>query len=85
MPECPVAAIERGKRVIVGMNLSLQVADHNYTKLSVIPSVILKVDILDNVDGSFYRGDVCVTVKEHAFQHLTTLRHACKFLETSGD
>ena len=63
-------------------------SDHDHTKMSIIPSVILKIDIPDDVDGSFYRGDVCVNVKEHAFQPSTPLRHSCelkKFLEITDD
>lgn len=40
-PGFPVAAAERGRRVVVSMSKSFQVGDHDFTKFSVIPSVIL--------------------------------------------
>jgi len=54
----PVAAVERGKRVIVCKDKSFEVADHDFTKFSLIPSVILEVDIPKEVSGSWYRGQV---------------------------
>ena len=44
-PGYPVAAAERGRRVIVARGTSFQVGDHDFTKFSVIPSVVLNVDI----------------------------------------
>ena len=74
--------------VIVGLNRSLEVSGHDHTKLSIIPSVILKVDLPDSTDGSFYRGEVCVSIKEHCFQPSTPIRHACElktFLNSIDD
>ena len=42
-PSYPVAAIERGKKVIVGDNQVMAVADHDFTKILIIPSVDLVV------------------------------------------
>lgn len=38
-PKYPVAATDRGRRVIVGRNESFEVADHDFTKFGIIPSV----------------------------------------------
>ena len=38
-PSYPVAAAERGKKVIVGENQVMAVADHDFTKFSLVPSV----------------------------------------------
>lgn len=51
-PNYPVAAAERGRRVLVRKNESFEVGDHDYTKFSIIPSVCLLVDIPDDVAGS---------------------------------
>ena len=75
-PGCPVAAVERGKEVLVTLNRKLFVSDHDFTTLSLIPSVTLHVDIPETIDGSFYRGDVHVGIKEHAFQPSSSIRHA---------
>ena len=34
--KCPVQAVDHGKCVIVGLNESLQVSDHDHTKLETI-------------------------------------------------
>ena len=44
-PDYPVAAVSRGKRVIVGVNQVLKVADHDFTKISIIPDAYLLHDI----------------------------------------
>lgn len=44
-PGLPVAAAERGKEVIVSLNETFVVADHDFTRFSLTPSVILHVDI----------------------------------------
>src|SRR5437660_2286087 len=59
-PEFPVAAVDRGKKVLVGLNSNLTVADHDYTKFGLIPSVIMISGISDNIDESFYQGQVYV-------------------------
>lgn len=44
-PHYPVAAAERGKKVLVSRGTSFEVADHDFTKFSLVPSVSLVVDI----------------------------------------
>ena len=44
-PSYPVAAAERGKKVIVGENHVMAVGDHDFTKFTIIPSVDLVVSI----------------------------------------
>ena len=70
-----MAAVERGKRVVVGINQTMMVDDHDFTKFSLSPSVGLDVEIPQNMDGSFYDGQVHVGLKENAFQKSTALRH----------
>ena len=56
-PGLPVAAVERGKQVIVSSSGSkFSVADHDFTKCSVVPSVTLLCETPGTIDGSFYRG-----------------------------
>lgn len=85
-PGCPLAAVERGKRVIVGLNQSMEVGDHDFAKFSLTPSVNLDVEIPEDMDGSFYDGQVYVGLKENAFQPPSAVRHACelKTLHESG-
>ena len=53
-PGFPVAAAERGRRVLVKVGTSFEVADHDFTKFSLIPSVILQNEVPDDVTGSWY-------------------------------
>ena len=63
-PGYPVAAAERGKRVLVSRDLKFEVSDHDFCKFSLIPSVCLIVDIPDDISGSWYSGQVLVGLKE---------------------
>ena len=47
-PNHLVAAVERGKAVLVSLNQSFAVSDHDFTRFSLIPSVSLIVDIPDS-------------------------------------
>ena len=62
-----MAAAERGRRVIVSLKEEFQVGDHDFTRFSIIPSVIFRVDIPESIEGSWYDGQVCVTLKEAVF------------------
>ena len=44
-PKYPVAATDRGRCVLVGSGETCEVADHNFTKFGIIPSVTFVVDI----------------------------------------
>ena len=44
-PGFSVAAVERGKKVVVSKNTTFAVADHNFTKTGIIPSVAMICDI----------------------------------------
>ncbi|XP_066914216.1 uncharacterized protein [Clytia hemisphaerica] len=77
----PVAAAERGKKVIVGKNQVMSAADHDFTKFSLVPSVHLFIDIPDDISQSFYRGDVHIGFKESAFEPSSALRHSTELKE----
>ena len=51
-PGLPVASVERGKKVLVSLNKTFQVCDHDFTRFSLIPSVTLLIDAPDKIDGS---------------------------------
>lgn len=74
-PGCPVAAVERGKRVIVGIGKTFAVSDHDFTRLSLTPSISLLIDIPESIDESFHRGKVSVILKENSFQPSSAIRH----------
>jgi hypothetical protein len=54
------------------------VGDHDFTKFSIIPSVVLDVEIPDKFEGSWYTGQVFVGLKDAVFQSSSPLRHATK-------
>src|SRR5215469_897134 len=74
-PGHPVAAIERGKQVVVAKNETFAVADHDFTKCSLIPSVTMICDIPNNIEDSFYKGKVKIGLKDAIFQGSSSLRH----------
>ena len=59
-----VAAAERGKRVFVNKNETFEVADRDFTKFSLIPSVSFIVDIPETVSDSWYDGKVLIGLKK---------------------
>ena len=50
-PGYPVAAIDRGKSVLVGAGQVFEVADHDFTKSTLTPSVVFVPDIPDDITG----------------------------------
>ena len=67
-PGFPVAAAERDRRVLVKVGTSFEVGNHDFTKFSIIPSVVLQNQIPEDVACSWYCGQVFVTLKESAFE-----------------
>ena len=53
-PGYPVARVERGKRVLVSIDKSFLVGDHDFTCSSLTPSVALFIDISHSMDGPLY-------------------------------
>lgn len=67
-PGFPVAAVERGRRVLVGRDSAFHVGDHDFTRMSIIPSVCFAINIPDSIDSSWYTGRVFVGLKEAIFE-----------------
>ena len=76
-PGMPVASIKRGKQVIVTMTgKKFSVADHDFTKCGMIPSVMLFCNVPSTIEDSFYSGQVYVGLKDPIFEASSALRHA---------
>ena len=75
-PNYPVAAAERGRRVLVGQNETFEVGDHDFTKFSLIPSFSFIINIPESIEGSWYEGAVHVGYKDAVLQPSSALRHA---------
>ena len=64
-PGYPVAAVERGRQVIVSQTEEFVIADHDFTRFSIIPSVVLQVNIPDTCEGCWYQGKVMIGFSHH--------------------
>ena len=61
--------------MLVSLNQSFKVCDHVFTRFSLIPSVTLPIDIPEEIDGSWYQGQVFVGFKDAVFEPSSALRH----------
>ena len=78
-PSFPVAAVERGKAVIVGVNgKTFGALDHDFTKCSVTPSVTMFCHIPEDIDDTFYSGKVYIGVKDSILEPSSAIRHAAE-------
>ncbi|XP_070559193.1 uncharacterized protein [Ptychodera flava] len=68
----------RGKKTITPTGTTLCALDHDMTKASLTPSVILQCTIPENVEKSFVRGKVTTVVNDSVFQQSTPFRHAAQ-------
>ena len=75
-PGVPVAAVDREKKVVVSTSgKQFAVADHDFTKFGIVPSVTMLCDIPQSLDESFYRGQVFVGLKDAVLEPSSPLRH----------
>ena len=49
--------------MLVARNEAFQVGDHDFSTISLIPTVILINDIPESLEKSWYRGKACVGIK----------------------
>ena len=75
-PGFPVATAERGQKVVERAGTTFEVGDHDFTKFSIVPSVMLIVDIPDDIKDSWYRCQVQVGFKDAAFEPSSPIRRA---------
>ena len=75
-PGFPVAAAERGREVVVSLHETFAVGDHDFTRFSIIPSVVFDANIPNTFEGSWYTGKVLVGLKDAVFEASSPLRHA---------
>ena len=70
--------IERGKAVLVSTDKKFVVADHNFTKSTFTPTVLLHSKIPEDLSEVFYQGDLYVAIRENSFEHSSILRHCAE-------
>ena len=68
-PGLPIAAAERGRKVMVSIDSSFEVADHDFTRFSIVPSVSFFIDIPGSIDDSWYRGKFSLVSKNRHSNH----------------
>jgi len=71
----------RNKATLASLDTELTSCDHDFTKLSVTPSVSLFCDIPKDITESFYQGQVYVAYKDSVFQPSSALRHSTEWLK----
>jgi len=84
-PKYPVVAIERGQQIIVSKNNVFKIADHDFTKCGIIPSVTILCDIPTTIEESFYRGQVYIGLKDPIFQPSDSLHHITELYKILND
>ena len=62
--------------MLVARNEAFQVGDHDFSTISLIPTVILINDIPESIEKSWYRGKACVGIKMTATDPSSALRKA---------
>ena len=67
-PGFPVAAAEHGQRMLVSVGSIFEGGDHDFTKFSMVPSVVLVSEIPGDIASSWYAGNVFVSLKDAAFE-----------------
>ena len=70
-----MAVAERGRKVLDGHNTTFAVTDHNFTHMSIVPSVCLFITIPESVEYSWYTRNVHVGLKEAVFEPSSSLLH----------
>ena len=64
---------------MVPKEADLVACDHDFTKLSLTPSVIFICEVPFSIEESFYCGQVFVSYKDTTFQPSTAIRHTSEF------
>ena len=67
--------------MIVSLDTTLQVGDHDFSQCSLTPSVSVVLKTPETIDGNWYDGEVTVCVKDSIFQPSSPTRHAVEMAE----
>ena len=80
-PGFPVAGAKRGREVVVSLQQTFAVGDNDFTRFSLIPSVVFHVSLPESFEGSWYAEDVSVGLKDAVFQACSPSRHATELYD----
>ena len=76
----PGLPMERGKKVLVSLNQTFEVCDHNFTCFSLIPSVTLLINIPDKIDESCMKVRFMLASKMLYLSHLVVCDTCVSFM-----
>lgn len=77
-PGFPEAA---ARRVLVQRDTAFEVGDHDFTRMSIVPSVCFVIDIPESIESSWYTGKVFVSLKEAIFEPSSPPRHVAELYD----
>jgi len=77
--DVPVSTGVRNKKTLAPAEGEITAADHDFTKLSLTPSITLFINIPNDISESFYDGKVYACFKDAIFQPSSALRHSTEF------
>ena len=75
-PGCPISAVSRGKRVLVAKDQIIETADHDFSSITLVATVVTIHNIPASIDQSWYRGQPYVYIKINATEPSSALRNA---------
>ena len=74
--------MNRGRKVLVAHGQIVEAADHEFSSITLIPTVVLMNEILEKVDDSWYWGKPCMFIKITATESSSVMRNAAELKET---
>ena len=80
-PEQPTAATQNPTKSWMPAGKTVGEGQHSFHKTNLTPSVRLIHKVPDDIDGSFFRGQPQVCMKDAIFEHSTSARHATELLQ----
>ncbi|EXX55319.1 hypothetical protein RirG_226480 [Rhizophagus irregularis DAOM 197198w] len=83
--EVAISTGVRNRKSLIPDNTILAASDHDFTKLSLIPSVILLCKIPASISELFYHGKVYTSYKNTVFKPSSGIRHSTEFFSILSD
>ena len=78
----PIAAVTRGRKVLVAHERIVQAADHDFLVITLTPTVVLMNEIPQKADDSWYRGKPYLFIKITATELSSAIRNAAELKKT---
>lgn len=75
-PGFSLSVLPHGSRVLVGCNQTHHILDHDFSTISLVPTVILLNEIIERHDGSWYCRKTIASLKITATDPSSALRNA---------